>query len=180
MKSTQEKRGKKRQKNVGFTMLGIVISLYLISAVYNLTATYDALISSLHVFKMVLPILLVVIFLMAILNAFIDSKNISKHLGHDSGMRGWIIALLSGLFSHGPGYVWYPILSDLRTHGVRNGLIVTFFYARAIKLPWLPMMISYFGMGFTLFLTFYILLAALIQGIITDRLLQAEINDGVQ
>ena len=63
------------------------------------------------------------------------------------------------------------MLSDLRSHGVRDGLIVTFFYARAIKLPWLPMMVAYFGTGFTIALTFYILLGAVLQGLIADKLL---------
>jgi len=34
------------------------------------------------------------------------------------------------------------------------------FYARAIKLPWLPVVVGYFGIAFTLVLTFYILLGA--------------------
>ncbi len=56
-------------------------------------------------------------------------------------------------------------------------LIVAFFYASAIKLPWLPMMISYFGLGFTVALTFFILLGALIQGMLADRLLTMRDRD---
>ncbi len=152
-------------------MLAIVIVLYAVAAFINSADTFDALKNSFKVLKTILPILLVVVLLMAVINSFIQPKKIAKYLGKESGIKGWLIALFGGLFSHGSGYVWYPMLSDLRSHGVRDGLIVTFFYARAIKLPWLPMMVSYFGMGFTIALTFYILLGALLQGFMADRLL---------
>ncbi|MGB5965737.1 MAG: permease [Sulfurimonadaceae bacterium] len=167
-------KSKKPTNRSGWIMLLIVIVLYGVAAFVNSTDTYDALKNSFNILKVIAPILLVVVLLMAIINSFIQPKKIAKHLGKESGLKGWIIALLSGLFSHGSGYVWYPMLSDLRRHGVRDGLIVTFFYARAIKLPWLPMMISYFGLGFTIALTFYILLGALLQGVIADRLLSSK------
>ena len=63
------------------------------------------------------------------------------------------------------------MLADLRSQGARDSLIVAFFYARAIKLPWLPVMISYFGLTFTLVLCFYILLGAWLQGIIAEKVL---------
>jgi len=91
-------------------------------------------------------------------------------LGKESGFKGWVFALLGGILSHGSSYVWYPMLSELRKHGARDGLIVAFFYARAIKLPWLPVMVSYFGITFTLVLSVYILLGAWIQGLIVDKI----------
>ncbi len=155
----------------GWVMLSIVAVLYGVAAFVNSADAYTALANSFKVLKVILPVLLVVVLLMAVINSFIQPKKIAKHLGKESGVKGWVIALLSGLFSHGSGYVWYPMLSDLRRHGVKDGLIVTFFYARAIKLPWLPMMVAYFGTGFTIALTFYILLGAVLQGLIADRLL---------
>jgi hypothetical protein len=47
----------------------------------------------------------------------------------------------------------YPLLEDLRGHGMRDGLIVVFFASRTIKIPLLPIMIDYFGWVFTLVLT---------------------------
>ena len=155
-------------------MLVSVVILYAAAAIVNSSNAYEALTNSFKVLKTILPILLVVVLLMAIINSFIQPRKIAKHLGKESGMKGWVIALLSGLFSHGSGYVWYPMLSDLRRHGVRDGLIVAFFYARAIKLPWLPMMVSYFGLSFTIALTFYILLGALLQGLVADRFLSSK------
>ncbi|MEN8147715.1 MAG: permease [Campylobacterota bacterium] len=167
-------KSKKPPNRSGWVMLVSVVILYAAAAVVNSADAYEALTNSFKVLKTILPILLVVVLLMAVINSFIQPRKIAKHLGEESGMKGWVIALLGGLFSHGSGYVWYPMLSDLRRHGVRDGLTVAFFYARAIKLPWLPMMVGYFGTGFTIALTFYILLGALLQGLIADRLLSSK------
>ncbi|MBW2688902.1 MAG: permease, partial [Deltaproteobacteria bacterium] len=99
-------------------------------------------------------------------------KQIIKHLGKKSGAKGWLVALLAGVISHGPMYAWYPMIENLRSHGLRDGLIVVFFYARAIKLPLLPLMIDYFGVSFTLILSFYILIGSLIQGWILEEVEQ--------
>ncbi|MGB5444339.1 MAG: permease [Psychromonas sp.] len=151
-------------------MLTITLILYAITFFSDPSVALSAVNKSLVSLKMVAPILLVVFLLMALLNSFIKPKKIAKYLGQESGLKGEIIALTAGVVSHGPTYVWYPILQELRNHGARDGLIVAFLYARAIKLPWLPMMIGYFGIAFTLILTVYILLAALLQAVIVDKL----------
>jgi len=162
---------KKQVKNKsGYIMLGIVGLLYIILYSFNAQKTEAAVFASLEVLKMIAPILLVVFFLMALFNTFIDEKNIAKHLGEESGLKGWLIALVGGILSHGPGYIWYPMLQQLREKGALDGLVIAFIYARAIKLPWLPLMISYFGISFTIVLSFYIILGAFAQGVIINRL----------
>ena len=151
-------------------MLTITLILYGVTAFLDPSIARFALNKSLDVLMMIAPILLIVFFLMALLATFIKPKSIAKHLGEESGLKGWFVALAGGILSHGPGYVWYPMLSELRNHGARDGLIVAFFYARAIKLPWLPVMIGYFGIAFTLVLSIYILLGAWIQGVIADKM----------
>jgi len=166
-------RKKKISKNKsGIVMLILVIFLYVALYFFHPQKTLHALDASLDVLKMIAPILLIVFFLMALLNSFIDEKSIAKHLGEDSGVKGWLIALVGGILSHGPGYIWYPMLQELREKGALDGLIVAFIYARSIKLPWLPLMISYFGITFTIVLSAYVILAAIIQGLITNKILQ--------
>ena len=165
-----EVQRKKPKSRRGFIMLSVVGCLYLITFYFNAQAGKEALLVALDTVKMIAPILLVVFFLMALLNTFIDSKSISRHIGEQSGVRGWIIALVGGILSHGPGYIWYPMLSDLRDHGAKDGLVVAFFYTRSIKLPWLPLMISYFGLAFTVVLTLLVILSAWIQGLIVNRI----------
>ena len=161
---------------------GIILFL-LVSVAYGVLFSLNeskallAIKESLHVLLFIIPILVIVFFLMALLNTFVDEKSISKHIGEGSSLKGWSIALISGILSHGPGYVWFPLLQDLRAKGVNDGLIITFLYARAIKIPWIPMMISYFGLSFTVIFSIYILVGALLQGLLAnqlDRLLGAD------
>jgi hypothetical protein len=61
------------------------------------------------------------------------------------------------------------MLSDMRKHGLKDGLIVIFFYARAVKLPLLPMMLAIFGLAYTIIINIYIIIFAIIQGKIMDK-----------
>jgi len=58
----------------------------------------------------------------------------------------------------------------MRSHGLKDGLIATFMYARAVKLPLLPFMVDLFGLMFTIIMTLYILIAAVFQGKVIDAL----------
>jgi uncharacterized membrane protein YraQ (UPF0718 family) len=148
----------------GLKFFTLVLVLYAVLALFFSERTVEALGKSLDILSWILPVFLVVILFTAAINYFLKPKEIARHLGEESGMKGWLIAMTAGIISHGPMYAWYPMLEDLRSHGMRDGLIVVFFFSRAIKIPLLPMMIDYFGWGFTLVLSFYILTGALVQG----------------
>jgi uncharacterized membrane protein YraQ (UPF0718 family) len=168
MRSTRE------GKRVGQVMLLIVLFLYLLAAVLDPGSALKAMQITLGVLKTILPIILVVLFLMTVINSYIQPKHISHYLGKNSGLKGWLIALIGGVFVHGPSYIWYPMLSELRTNGVKESLIIAFFYTRSIKVPWLPMMAGYFGIAFTLILIVYILAAAVIQGKLAEKILSSK------
>jgi uncharacterized membrane protein YraQ (UPF0718 family) len=92
-----------------------------------------------------------------------------KFLGEKSGIKGFIFAVIGGILSLGPIYMWYPMLFDLRKKGMKSSLIAIFLYNRAIKIPLLPMMIYYFGPMFTLILTIYMIIFSVINGLIVER-----------
>ena len=164
---------KKQQPAIVFRgkyLLPVVGIAYICLAVLNSHQAAAALHKSLLVLLKVLPIIAMVILFTSLINFFLKPKQIAKKLGKESGISGWIWTLLAGVLSHGPMYAWYPLIDDLRSHGMRDGLVVVFFAARAIKLPLLPMMIDYFGWLFTLVLSIYILLASLLQGVIYELL----------
>lgn len=167
-----EKPGQKPQNNgpkpSGLYFLAAVAVCYLVLGFLSPEGALGALSKSATILLKLLPVLLVVIILLGVLNHFFNAKTLSKHLGRESGTRAWLLAVAGGILSHGPSYIWYPMLADLRAHGVREGLIATFLYVRAIKLPWLPVMIDYFGWKFTLLLTLYLILFGLLQGRIVE------------
>ena len=154
----------------GKYLLFIVLILYGLLFIGNSQAALLALQTSGKTLVKIVPILLMVILLTSLLNFFLQAKQIARHLGEESGGKGWFWALAAGVISHGPMYIWYPLLEDLRSHGMKDAFIVVFFASRTIKIPLLPIMIDYFGLTFTLVLSFYLLVGALIQGLIMEIL----------
>ncbi len=154
----------------GVKFLGGVLALYAVLFFWREAQTLTAMRFALEVLEEIVPILFVVVFLAGALHYWLDPKKLAHHLGEDAGWHAWLIALGAGILSHGPMYAWYPMIEDLRRHGLRDGYITAFFYARAVKVPLLPMMIYYFGWPFTLFLSLYIVLAAWIQGVIVEMI----------
>lgn len=158
------KEKKKPFRFRGMRLFPVVLAVYGILFFVNSEAAILSLGKSWAILMKILPIFAVVILFTALLNYLIQPKQIARHLGDESGARGWFWALAAGVISHGPMYAWYPLIEDLRRHGLRDGLIVTFFYSRAMKIPLLPLMIDYFGWIFTLALALYIIIGSLVQG----------------
>ena len=146
-----------------FVIIGYILLLFL-----DNSNTMLALQKSSEILKKIAPIFILIIILTALINYFLKPKQIMKHFGKESGAKGVFYALIGGILSHGPMYAWYGMLEDMRTHGLRDGLIATFLYSRAIKLPLLPFMVDMFGWMFTVVIIIYILLAAVVQGKVID------------
>jgi len=160
---------------ISWIMLLLTLVIYIVTAFFNSDVALASLQKSFEIIKSIAPIIVIVLFLMAIFTTLVKPKKMVKHIGDDSGLKGWIIAVFGGVLSHGSTYIWYPVLSQMRNEGAREGLIVAFFYARAIKLPWIPVMIAYFGLTFTLLLSLYILVGAVVQGIIADKFVKVDL-----
>lgn len=159
---------KRQQKPFAFRgryLFLIVLILYTALLLTNSPVAQSALQRSGTILLKILPIFAIVILFTALLNYFLKPKQLARHLGEDCGSKGWFWALAAGVISHGPMYAWYPLLEDLRSHGMKDELLIVFFASRAIKVPLLPVMIDYFGLFFTIVLSFYILFGALLQGV---------------
>jgi len=154
----------------GLIFLGIVAAGYALLALKSPAQAQQALYASAQILWKLLPMLAVVIVLLGLFQYLLNPRALSRHLGSESGAKAWLIAAAGGVLSHGPSYVWYPMLADLRARGVRDGLIAAFLYVRAIKLPWLPVMVDYFGWTFTLTLSAVLLLFGVVQGVLMERL----------
>ncbi len=154
----------------GIKFLIIVLVLYIILLLSDTSHALSGLQKAASIFLSLLPLLLLIITLTAVINYFLKPKHIIKYFGKESGSKGILYAVIGGIISHGPMYAWYGMLQDMRSHGLKDGLIATFMYARAVKLPLLPFMIDLFGLLFTIIMTLYIVIASVIQGKIIDTL----------
>jgi len=164
----EEEKKRKWDKHYDYYFLGAVIFLYLLLFFFDSDGAYSSLKVSENIIIQIIPVLLLVILFMALIDYFLHPKTVAKYVGKESGIKGWFLAISTGILSHGPIYVWYPLLKDLRDRGMRSGLIAAFLYSRAIKIPLLPLMIYYFGLLFAVVLLPYIVIAALIEGKIIE------------
>jgi uncharacterized membrane protein YraQ (UPF0718 family) len=152
----------------GLKLFGFVAAAYAALALFWPDKTLHAFTEGARIFGELLLVFPLIILLTAFIDYRFDAKSFARHLGEDSGVRGWLLALGAGILSHGPMYAWYPMFEEIRAHGVKYGLIAAFFYARSIKVPLLPIMVDYFGLAFTVILTLYILVAAWLQGLLIE------------
>jgi uncharacterized membrane protein YraQ (UPF0718 family) len=148
----------------GIYFLGTVVFIYFLLFFFHPENIAKSLKISAVVLIKIFPSLLLIILLMGIMNHLVNPRTVSKYVGKGSGIKGWFLAIFTGMLSHGPVYAWYPLLRDLRNQGMKSGLIAAFLYNRAIKIPLLPLMIYYFGTRFVLIFTCYIVVASIVQG----------------
>ena len=158
----------------GVKFLIIVLIAYVVLLLADRPHALSALEKSGSILLSLLPLFLLIITLTALINYFLKPKQIIKHFGKDSGAKGVLYALIGGIISHGPMYAWYGMLQDMRSHGLKDGLIAVFMYARAVKLPLLPFMVDLFGLLFTIVMTLYILIASVVQGKVIDTAMKKQ------
>jgi len=153
----------------GLKFLYFVIFSYVILFIIDFSNAFVSLNKFINIIITLLPIFGFIIILTALINYFLKPKQILKHFGEDSGKTGIFYSVIGGILSHGPMYAWYGMLKDMRSHGLKDGLIVIFLYSRAVKLPLLPLMIAIFGVPYTIILNIYIIIFAIIQGKVMDK-----------
>jgi len=161
---------KSEKSRTGWYFLSAVIIIYLLTFLFRIEAIGPALDNTWNVLQNVLPILVLVYIMMLVTNYLVTPELAKKYLSKASGFSKWWIALVGGVISMGPIYLWYPLLKDLKAEGASYGFIATFLYNRAIKLPLLPMMILYFGWVYALVLAVAMMVVSIIQGLIIEKM----------
>lgn len=161
---------KTEQSYTGWYFLGIVVLVYIIVYFVNSNIIINSLSFFIDLLKKIIPVLFLVIIFMAIINYFVKPKILAKYLNEKTKTK-WLIATAAGIISTGPIYLWYPMLSELKDKGVKEGLIATFLYARAIKPALMPLMIMYFGLSFTIILSIVMVIFSIIQGLFIEKIL---------
>lgn len=157
----------------GWVFFIIAFLICVIAVVINPVLALPTLIALGQLLGKVIPILVFVFILIFLFNLWLKPETVVKYLSKQSGIKGWLLAIGTGMVSMGAIYMWYPLLSDLKEKGMDNSLIATFLYNRAIKLQLLPFLIYYFGWTFTGVMTIYMIIFSVINGLIVDRLINS-------
>ncbi len=148
----------------GIKFLIIVLLIYSAIALLDFSVAKEAFLGFLLMFVKIIPVLVLVFIVMVLVNLYFTKERIGKYLGAESGIKGWLYAIISGILVSGPPYVLFPLLGELRKEGMRNSLLAVFLYNRNVKIPFLPVMVYYFGLGFTIILSLYIVIFSVLNG----------------
>lgn len=154
-----------------------VLLLYLVSFFFFPAQFFSSLDLFYGLMLKLIPVFILVFFLLAFANFLIKPKLLAECMGHGSGLKGWVISIAAGVISTGPIYMWYPLLNEMQKHGVRNGALSAFLYARAVKMPLFPILVLYFGFTYTVLLFSAIIVAAPLQGLLTEKLMEVFENE---
>ena len=182
-KSSQEKSSQKKSSGAiknktagkgrgGWWFLLLVIVLYCLTWFYNAGFINASLKHFQHLLVSIAPVLALVFVILWLLNLSQGMQDkLAQLADKNSGVKGWLLAVLGGILSHGPVYAWYPLLQKLENQGARPALIAGFLYARSIKIPYLPLMVHYFGITYTVLVTVYIAVFSVVHGWLVEKLL---------
>jgi uncharacterized membrane protein YraQ (UPF0718 family) len=155
-----------------YRFLLLVLALYLLAGLLDPGLVRLALIGFATMMLRVLPLLALVFLVLFTVNLFLKPERLRQHLGAESGLRGWLWAIIAGIFISGPPYVLYPMLEDFRKQGVRSALLAVFLYNRNVKIQYLPAMAYYFGLRYTVVLSVYIILFSIISGKLVEIMVE--------
>jgi len=156
--------------NKGWYFLFSVVLIYVIASFFGMNVVLNSLEFAWKIVVNIIPVFITVFVVMVLVNYYVNLKRISKYLGKSSGWKRWFFAVVGGIISTGPIYMWYPMLKELKERGVNYGFISTFLYNRAIKPALIPLIIYYFGLKFTIVLTIVMVVMSVIQGFIFEKL----------
>jgi len=161
-----------KRKLGGWLFLAGVILAHGATALVEPDLARRALASFVAMLREVAPVLVLVFVLMFLAERFLTPARTRAWLGRGSGLRGWLLAVVAGVISTGPVYTWYALLAELRDKGMRTALVAVVLYARAIKLPLLPLLAHYFGLRYMLVLSLLIAGFSILNGLVMERLLR--------
>ena len=161
-----------KRKLGGWLFLAGVILAQGATALVERDLARQALASFVAMLREVAPVLVLVFVLMFLAERFLTPGRTRAWLGRGSGLRGWLLAVAAGVISTGPVYTWYALLAELRKKGMRTALVAVVLYARAIKLPLLPLLAHYFGLRYMLVLSLLIAGFSILNGLFMERLLR--------
>lgn len=168
MKDTgQQKQNRKRFSISGTTLfLIIVLAIYTVLLIAVPEKGISAILETGKIFRNILWPILAVLGVMFFFNLFIHPGKIVRLVGTKSGFKGMVLAAAAGIISMGPIYAWFPFLKEMREKGAGVRPVTMFMACRAIKPVLLPVMVSYFGLLYSLILTLFIFTGALIQAML--------------
>jgi len=147
--------------------LFVVLIVYLITGLFDFNYFLWVTKEVYNIFvKQILLVLVIVFVLMFILNILLQKDKVKNLIKNSNSFTKYFFAVIGWIFSTGPVYMWYPFLKQLKDHWLNYGHIASFIYARAVKIPFLTVMIFYFGLKYTVIFNLVLIFLAVVIGLL--------------
>ena len=159
---------KEMQNSVLFMFASIL--LFIVASIWRPDIVAPSFEFAMNIAIKIVPVLVLIFVLLFVFNKYVEPKLLAEYLGNNSGVKGWLIAIATGILSTGPIYLWYPLLNELQEKKVSNGLLAAFLYNRAVKPALIPLMVFYFGVKFVIVLTIVMIIFSVVQGMIVNKI----------
>jgi len=170
----------KKQQNQKFNyksiiFLGILFIVTLIVIKFSPNNSQKIINTSLEYFIQMATIFPAVLILMGLFSVWVSKDFVMQHLGHQSGIKGMIIAFILGALPTGPMFIAFPMAQGLIKKGSSITNIVIFLSAWAcIKLPQELVEIQFLGIKFMLLRLSMSIIFITIMGIIINKLMDSK------
>ncbi len=127
-------------------LLTITLIAVLVSFLSNKQKTLMGIRKGLKMFLGILPDMLVVLVLASAFMAMVPESAITRLLGHDAGVAGFLTAAFIGSVALIPGFIAYPLAAVLQRGGVSLNVIAVFITTlMMVGIITLPVERKYFG-----------------------------------
>ncbi len=134
-----------------YLFYGLTIILLIISFLKDKKKTKMSLKKAWKAFENILPQLLVVLLIVGIMLAILNTETISKIIGSDSGWLGVVIASVIGAITLIPGFVAFPMAALLLESGAGYMQIGAFVSTlMMVGVVTFPIEMKYFGKKLTI------------------------------
>jgi len=111
--------------------------------------------------------------LIGLFEVWVKQETVMKHLGENSGLKGYVWVLLLAGFSIGGLYVAFPLAETLHKKGASLEIIFAYLgFAGVCRIPMTIFEISFLGLPFTLIRLLITIPLFLLIGILMGKILQ--------
>jgi uncharacterized membrane protein YraQ (UPF0718 family) len=123
-------------------------------------------------FLEMIGVLPAVVVLMGLFAVFVSNDFVVRHLGRESGLKGFILSVFMGTLPTGPLYVAFPLVRAMLKKGAGVANMIAFLTAYAcIKLPQELLELRFLGPEFTAARLALTVMAAGVMGVIAARIM---------
>jgi len=114
----------------------------------------------------ILPLLLLVFIIMFLSFLWVKGDFIRRHLGRESGWKGWFYAIVGSIATPAPPYILFPLLGEYKKQGMTPALLAIFLNVRSYPPAFVPVMAYYFGWTYTIIFGVYVFAFAYISALV--------------